>query len=101
MNPFLILGVPPDADDQWIRQAYLEAIKVATPDTDPQRFRLISSAYEKIKDEASRNQFILFDRECPADTPWHAYLQYVRWCVKPQPLPFEAMKKYLRSCAKT
>jgi curved DNA-binding protein CbpA len=101
MNPYLVLGVPRDADDPRIRQAYLEAIKTATPDSDPQRFKIVSAAYEKIKDEAGRNRYTLFNWDVPGDSPWDAFVRYARLGVKPKPLPFEAMKDYLRSCSKT
>jgi curved DNA-binding protein CbpA len=101
MNPYLILGVPRDADDTRIRQAYLEAIRTATPDADPQRFKIVSAAYEQIKDEAGRNRYTLFNLDVPGDSPWDAFLRYARLGVKPKPLPFEAMKDYLRTCSKT
>jgi curved DNA-binding protein CbpA len=101
MNPYLVLGVPRNADDRLIRKAYLEAVKAATPDTHPERFKQISTAYESIKDEKSRNHHALFDRSIPGETPFDAYVRYARIGVKPKPMPFEAMKEYLRSCSKT
>ena len=57
MNPYLVLGVPVQADDPTIRRAYLEAIKQATPEKNPTRFQSLSEAYERIKDESSRCQY--------------------------------------------
>jgi len=101
MNPYIILGVPLNADNQCIRQAYLTAIKTATPDTHPEQFKKIQAAYDKIKNEQSRIHFILFDATMPGNTPFDAYVRYARRCIKPVPMPFEAMKEYLRSCSKT
>jgi len=101
MNPYLVLGVACDADDARIRQAYLEALKTATPDADPQRFKIVSAAYAQIKDETSRHRHTLHNFDVPGDSPWDAFARYARLAVKPKPLPFEAMKDYLRSCSKT
>ena len=101
MNPYLVLGVPLDADDHRIRRAYLEAIKQATPETNPSRFKVLVEAYEKIKDEPSRHRWELFDTDCPGDSPLDVFFRHVRLSAKPAPLSFEAMKEFLRSCSKT
>lgn len=101
MNPYLVLGVSRQADGSAIRQAYLDAIKRATPESDPERFKLVTAAYAKIKDEASRYRYLLFDRECPGDSPLDAFFRHVRLAPRPAPLPHEAMKAFLRSCSKT
>ena len=100
MNPYLVLNVSYDADDQTIRQAYLNGIKQATPDKDPQRFQELSQAYESIKDEASRLNYFLFDVTAPAQSPADVVRQYGRLREGgPRPLPFDEMKAFLRSCA--
>lgn len=101
MNPYLVLGVARNADDRQIRQVFLEAVKKATPDTQPEQFKQLSTAYEAIKDEKQRINHALFDRDIPGNTPLDAYLRFVRIGAKPKPLPFEAMKDYLRACQKT
>lgn len=101
MNPFYILGVPPDADDQTIRKAYLEAIKKATPETNPERFQTLSRAYETVRTETDRNRYQLLHVECSGESPLDAFVQYSRWRGNPQPIPWEAMKKFLRSCINT
>jgi curved DNA-binding protein CbpA len=101
MNPYLVLGLTVEADDQAIRQAYLRAIKEAPPDSDPKRFQAVSQAYEKIKDQASRHRHILFNRECPADGPLDALARYGAHRRQFDPLAFEAMKKFLTAAAGT
>ena len=54
MNPYLVMGVPRDADDPQIRRAYLEALKQVTPEADPERFQALTRAYDLIKDQTSR-----------------------------------------------
>jgi curved DNA-binding protein CbpA len=100
VNPYLVLGVPRDADNACIRHAYLEAIKQATPESHPARFKALTAAYGKLKDESSRFHNELFSEDCPGDAPLDVFLQHVRLAARPAPLPFEAMKDYLRSFAK-
>ncbi len=100
MNPYLVLGVPRDADDVRIRRAYLDAVKLATPETHPVRFKEVAAAYDKIKDETSRCRYELFDTEAPGDSPLDAFVRHARLAVRPAPLGFEAMKEFLRACSK-
>lgn len=101
MNPYLVLGVPREADDARIRQAYLAAVREATPEAHPLRFKAVVAAYEKIKDAPSRCRFDLFDTECPATSPLDSLLRHARHSPRPAPLSFDAMKDLLRACAKT
>src|SRR5437879_492995 len=100
MNPYLVLGVPLDADDQTIRRAYLDAIKLAPPDLDPTRFQAVNTAYEQIKNEASRHQHILFSRTPPGDSPLDVFVRYAQVRRQPRALPFKTMKELLRACSK-
>ncbi len=61
LTHYLILDLPLTADDETIRQRYLEKVKQYTPETDPVMFRRITKAYETIKDERSRIQSALFE----------------------------------------
>jgi DnaJ-class molecular chaperone len=101
MNSYLVLGVPHTADDANIRHAYLEAIKLATPESDPDRFKSLAEAYEKIKDEASRNSYYLFHTDASGDSPLEVFLRHIRLCARPRPLTFEAMQEFLRACSKS
>ena len=100
MNPYLVLGVSTDAGDKTIRQAYLDAVKEASPDTDPVRFKAVSHAYDQINDEASRNRFALFNQDCPGDSPLDAFVRYHRLQGPPRPVTINAMKDFLRKCAR-
>jgi curved DNA-binding protein CbpA len=101
MSPYLVLGVPVQADDQTIRRAYLEAIKQATPEKNPVRFQSLSEAYERIKDETSRCKYELFHQEAPGVSPLDTVLRYLRLAAKPKPMSMEAMKEFLHTCSKT
>jgi curved DNA-binding protein CbpA len=99
MNPYLVLGVATNASDQTIREAYLNGIKAATPESDPKRFQALNLAYEKIKDESNRLQYLLFDRDCPAESPLAALPMYARYRRQFDPVPFDKLKEFLRSQA--
>ncbi len=100
MNPYLVLGVPLNSDDQTIRRAYVDSIKLAPPDVDPIRFQAVNTAYESIKTEAHRHRHTLFDVTPPGDSPLDAFVRYVQLRRPPQPLSFETMKELLRACTK-
>ncbi len=101
MNPFLILSVPRNADDATIRRAYLDAVRQATPESDPEGFKRLTEAYDRIRDEDRRHRHVLFGSESPGDSPFDAYLRYLRLPGRLRPLPFAAMKDHLRSCLKS
>ncbi len=101
MNPYLILGVTPQATDADIRAAYLDAVKQATPDTNPVRFQAVCTAYEKIKDPARRLEYLLFNQDCPGDSPLEAVVRCAQTRRPPVPLPMAAMKEYLRLWTKS
>ncbi len=99
-NPYHILGVAADADDQTIRQAYLKAVKEYSPDSQPKRFQILSDAYAQIKDQTSRHRHILFSQECPADSPLDALIRFGSHCRQFEPLPLDAMKEFLTTVAR-
>ena len=59
-DPYNVLNVPPAADDETIRAAYLAAIRESPPDRDSRRFEQIRTAYEKIATARKRMSFALF-----------------------------------------
>jgi curved DNA-binding protein CbpA len=60
-DPFETLGVPPAADDEAIRQRYLELAREFTPEQHPGRFAAVRAAYEAIKDLDGRTRYRLFE----------------------------------------
>ncbi len=60
LTSHLILGLDIGASDGEIRKRYLESIKRHTPEKDPDRFRKITSAYEKISTSRRRIRAGLF-----------------------------------------
>jgi len=76
MNPFDLLGVAPDADDQTVRNAYLEAVKRFAPEHCPEQFCAVNDAYQAIKDEDSRLRYILFNTRSTVTSPMDAVRQH-------------------------
>ncbi len=64
-NPFSILGIDENADDEIIRHAYLQQIRLFPPERDPDRFQAIHQAYETIKSKRDRLRYRLFSMEPP------------------------------------
>jgi curved DNA-binding protein CbpA len=66
-NPYAILGVGPEANDEQIRTAYLAKVKQFPPDRAPAAFEQIRDAYELLRDRRRRAQYTLFSVN--PDTP--------------------------------
>jgi curved DNA-binding protein CbpA len=98
MDPYLILGVPPEATDSDVRRAYLEGVRRFPPEHAPEQFQAISRAYEQIRDETSRLKLLLFDQSMPGHTPLEAVANFCASSPVLKPMDFEQMKTFLRSC---
>ncbi len=101
MNPYLVLGVSRDADDETIRAAYLRAIRLASPESSPQRFKEVAAAYEHIRDEKRRCEYALFNTESPAASPLDVLVQFARATQLSKPPRLETLREILKSCAKS
>ncbi len=64
-DPYLILGLPPDADDAAVRRAYLAAVAACPPERDPKRFESLRGAYEALRTRRARLAQALFDQDPP------------------------------------
>lgn len=60
-EPFAVLGLPPDSDDETIRRRYLELVREHPPEHSPARFAEIRQAYESLKDMNTRLSLRLFN----------------------------------------
>lgn len=69
MNPYRVLGIPEDtADDEAIRNAWLESVRRFPPEKEPERFARNREAYEMIRDRESRFRLWTFgDRRLQDD----------------------------------
>jgi curved DNA-binding protein CbpA len=64
-DPFLTLGIDPDADDHVVESAYRAAIKRCPPDRDPAGFQAVRAAYERVRTQRDRIAYALFETEPP------------------------------------
>src|SRR5882672_8106581 len=48
-DPFVLLGVAPDADAKAVRQAYAKLIRLYRPDRSPTQFQRVHAAFEDAK----------------------------------------------------
>src|SRR6185295_8760810 len=60
-DPFHVLGVAADADDETIRRRYRELVRENPPERAPEKFADIRQAYEQVKDTETRLQKRLFE----------------------------------------
>jgi curved DNA-binding protein CbpA len=58
-DPFTILGVSEEAEDEEIKRRYLALVRAYPPDQAPDRFQIYRSAYEALADERSRLESLL------------------------------------------
>lgn len=60
-DPYQELGLAPDCDDEAIRRRYLELVRQFPPEQHPEKFAVIRSAYEQLRDPITRLRYRLFE----------------------------------------
>jgi hypothetical protein len=60
-DPYAVLGLPADSDDEAIRRRYLELVKQYSPEHHPEKFAAIRRAYESLRDLETRLKYRLFE----------------------------------------
>jgi curved DNA-binding protein CbpA len=60
-DPYAVLGLPPDSDDEAIRHRYLELVRQFSPEHHPEKFAAIRAAYESLRDLNTRLRYRLFE----------------------------------------
>jgi curved DNA-binding protein CbpA len=60
-DPYAILGIPPDSDDEAIRRRYLQLVREFSPERHPDKFAEIRRAYDSLKDLNTRLQHRVFE----------------------------------------
>lgn len=60
-DPYEVLGLAPDSDDDSIRRRYLEMVKEFSPERNPEKFTAIRQAYEALKSLDVRLKHRLFE----------------------------------------
>ena len=64
-DPYAVLGVSHDADENAVRQRYLELVRAHPPERDPERFAEIREAYDQLRDPAVTLENRLFTLTSP------------------------------------
>lgn len=62
-NPYEVLSLQRDAGEAEIKRAYFQLVRQHPPERDPEGFKRIRSAYEKLKNSAQRAGTDLFTIE--------------------------------------
>jgi curved DNA-binding protein CbpA len=60
-DPYQVLGLPPEADDEAIRRRYLELVRQHSPEHHPEQFAAVRAAYEQLRDQGTRLRHRLFE----------------------------------------
>jgi len=60
-DPYQVLGLPPEADDDTIRRRYLELVRQFSPEHQPEKFAAIRAAYEQMRDQSTGLRHRLFE----------------------------------------
>ena len=60
-DPYVALGIGPEADEKQIRQRYLQLVREHPPERDPEGFAAIRAAYDRLRDPVVSLEHRLFD----------------------------------------
>jgi curved DNA-binding protein CbpA len=61
IDPYAVLGLPADSDDEAIRRRYLELVRQFSPEHHPEKFAAVRQAYESLRDLNTRLRYRLFE----------------------------------------
>lgn len=65
-DPYQVLGLPRTASQIEIKRSYFALIRQYPPETEPEKFKIVRTAYEKIKDVTRRAETDIFLPQAPA-----------------------------------
>ena len=60
-DPWDVLGLGADSDDEAIRRRYLELVRQFPPEKHPEQFAAIRRAFDSLRDLTTRLRFRLFE----------------------------------------
>lgn len=75
-DPYNVLGLSRQADDEDIKRAYFQLVRQFSPERAPDQFREIRTAYEQLRDPANRARLGLFLVQLPPPLPKHRRPSY-------------------------
>lgn len=106
MHPYKTLNLSPESDSdsdfnsETIRQAYLDAVLLHPPESDPIGFKRINDAYEQIKTEelrVSREIRVGVPGTYHFSSPKEAAIAFLKADLDPAPPSEEAFYTFLKS----
>jgi curved DNA-binding protein CbpA len=60
-DPYAVLGLAGDSDDDTIRRRYLQLVREFSPERHPEKFAAVRQAYESLRDLSTRLRYRLFE----------------------------------------
>ena len=60
-DPYAVLGLRAESDDETIRRRYLELVRQFPPEKHPEKFAAVRQAYDKMRDLETRLHYRLFE----------------------------------------
>jgi curved DNA-binding protein CbpA len=60
-DPYAVLGLPPESDDEAIRRRYLQLVREFSPEQHPDKFAAVRQAYEHLRDLDTRLRYRIFE----------------------------------------
>jgi curved DNA-binding protein CbpA len=60
-DPYQVLNLPADSDDETIRRRYLELVRQFPPERHPEKFAAVRAAYDSLRDLDTRLRYRLFE----------------------------------------
>lgn len=99
MNPFLVLDLPPDANDGDVRSAYQRLLRKYPPEHRPEQFQQIQEAYGLLRTSHDRWQWKLLHLKASRTGPVEALEEFARLPAKLRPPGAKPFQALLKSCA--
>ncbi|MEA3333280.1 MAG: DnaJ domain-containing protein [Pseudomonadota bacterium] len=99
-NPYEILKLVTDCNDEQARRAYLDKIKEFPPEHFPEHFREINDAYELVKNQERRFNYQLMDTDPGAVSPIDTLRQPQTLTGLRQPPSLPVMREFMKQCMK-
>lgn len=91
-DPFEILGVSPEDNDEAVRAAFLTRVRCFTPEREPRAYQHLRAAYDALRSAGRRRELRLCDRRPPAVAPLVQALTDVL-TQQPQPLDRDDLRR--------
>jgi curved DNA-binding protein CbpA len=68
-DPYEQLGISRQASSEDIKRAYFQQVRAHPPEREPERFRVIREAYDRLRTPERRTQTDMFLLQPPPETP--------------------------------